>query len=37
MMALLKEQNGTINRNYDSAGKKAIVLMGLLQKEYALN
>jgi hypothetical protein len=36
MMALLKEQNGTINRNYDSAGKKAIVLMELLQKEYAL-
>jgi hypothetical protein len=36
MMALLKEQNGTINRNYDSAGKKAIVLMELLQKEYGL-
>jgi hypothetical protein len=36
MMALLKEQNGILNKNYDSANKKAILLMELLQKEYAL-
>jgi len=36
MMALLKDQNESLNKFYYSAGAKAVVVMQLLQKEYHL-
>jgi len=36
MMALLKDQNDILNRYYNSASGKAIILMELLKKEYHL-
>src|SRR5688572_1787157 len=34
MMTLLMDQNGILNRYYNSAGEKAGIVMQLLQKEY---
>ena len=36
MMALLRDQNDILNRYYNSARKKAVILMELLHKEYNL-
>jgi hypothetical protein len=36
MMALLKDQNESLNKFYYAAGAKAVVVMQLLKKEYHL-
>ena len=36
MMLLLRDQNNSLTKMYDAAGKKAIIVMQLLQKEYHL-